>query len=289
MRRRDITLLPHPLIVVSSISTVFMVVAGARDSGAIAETSAAGVGGASHLAIGASMVVTFAIHLVMLSKAQRVSWRTLHIAAMLVSVYLIVDSGSRGGLIAVGVCSLAVFFGGGVLRTRPILTILFIGSTVAAWRFVSALEVESVGVAKIQGSLGQDEARTYLYTQAWDQFLEHPIFGSGVGSFSARLDYFIYPHNLILELIVDFGIFGALALVWGAIWSTRALRRGFSSNELGGAMLGGIFTVILASLMFSGSYLTVGNLWLVGIALRLIGDREVNVNDISHTGAKVGP
>ena len=63
-----------------------------------------------------------------------------------------------------------------------------------------------------------DENRTYLYENFWQAILEKPIWGYGIMGDRAISEYFaskpIYPHNIFLELSVDFGlILGVLLML----------------------------------------------------------------------------
>lgn len=71
---------------------------------------------------------------------------------------------------------------------------------------------------KIQNPLTD---RLNYWTQAVTAIQEHPFVGFGPGTFfiqslrlqRAPLDYVVFPHNLLLELLIDVGIFGALPLI----------------------------------------------------------------------------
>ena len=69
----------------------------------------------------------------------------------------------------------------------------------------------------LAGEIGDSaSARMQMYSQALDIWAEHPIFGAGIGGWpvlSGWGDQRMYPHNMILEVLSEFGIVG-LAL-WG--------------------------------------------------------------------------
>jgi O-antigen ligase len=56
--------------------------------------------------------------------------------------------------------------------------------------------------------------RLVLYNLAIDSFKSSPIIGNGIGSFSNIIGVYYYPHNIIIELLNDFGFIGfAIAFV----------------------------------------------------------------------------
>jgi O-antigen ligase len=76
------------------------------------------------------------------------------------------------------------------------------------------------------GTMGRSASeRAQEWSASWDFWLKQPLFGSGVGSWPIRyfgLDLARYPHNLILEVLVEFGLVGLFLLAAVAV---AALRR----------------------------------------------------------------
>ena len=62
----------------------------------------------------------------------------------------------------------------------------------------------SKSVYKIQ-TAGLLNGRDDVYHNAWDLILYNPLFGSGISSYAYHYDGF-YPHNIILQLLLEFGI-----------------------------------------------------------------------------------
>jgi O-antigen ligase len=70
---------------------------------------------------------------------------------------------------------------------------------------------------------GQAE-RLEFWRRSWHLWLEQPVLGSGVGSWPIRyfgVDVARHPHNLILEVLVEFGLIGLLLLVGLAVAAAR--------------------------------------------------------------------
>jgi O-antigen ligase len=75
-----------------------------------------------------------------------------------------------------------------------------------------------------EGGGGSAAARWERWTGSWQLWLEQPLFGSGVGSWPVRYfnrDDHGYPHNLIVEVLVEFGLVGLLLLASVAIAAAR--------------------------------------------------------------------
>jgi O-antigen ligase len=74
-------------------------------------------------------------------------------------------------------------------------------------------------------SMGRSASqRLEAWTGSWDLWLRQPFLGSGAGSWPIRyygLDVARYPHNLILEVLVEFGVVGLLLLAVVAIVAAR--------------------------------------------------------------------
>jgi O-antigen ligase len=72
---------------------------------------------------------------------------------------------------------------------------------------------------------GTAAARIDRWVLSWQFWLKQPLFGGGVGSWPILfngLDEVNYPHNLILEVLVEFGLIGLLLL---AAMAFPAVRR----------------------------------------------------------------
>jgi O-antigen ligase len=132
-------------------------------------------------------------------------------------------------------------------------TFWFYGEEASKFRYKSA-EI----LALIQGSgeaRGTAVQRLGYYQEALSAWLQHPWFGWGLGGWSMvywQTDYRLYPHNIVLELLVEQGLAGAFAFLF---LLTSVLRRLRAVTVEGRAHLpfllpGLVYLVLIA--MFSG-------------------------------------
>ncbi len=157
-----------------------------------------------------------------------------YLALMFVSGLVL--SISRGGLLAFSLCLLLLpWFCGFKKKYAAIWTGLLI---LAAGVTVALLLVFSTRFqARWENFAGEGGERTRpeMWQAAWDVFLEHPVFGSGLGSYRYFLDQYrpegftaepYHVHNDYLEVASDLGVVGVLlffgVLGWLAILTWRA-------------------------------------------------------------------
>lgn len=121
----------------------------------------------------------------------------------------------------------------GVLATAPLMPASF-------WTRVSSI------VNQEEDETGSRQARKDLMLDAWQTFLQRPLTGVGAGQFKNynppdRLEPWRETHNVVLQILVELGLFGALAFGYllvragmGIVWTLRRFpplrRRGRMTN-----------------------------------------------------------
>jgi O-antigen ligase len=106
--------------------------------------------------------------------------------------------------------------------------VLFVAMAIAVMQLAAHFSgnlplLQRFGIVFTEEEGGQSE-RLDFWRQSWHLWLEQPVLGSGVGSWSIRyfgLDDSRYPHNLILEVLVEFGLVGLLLLATVAVAAAR--------------------------------------------------------------------
>lgn len=120
--------------------------------------------------------------------------------------------------------------------------------------------LESAGMARIVSLIDEDETREQLYAEAWNLFLESPLWGHGVGSIWWTIG--LYSHNLFLDLLAETGLLGTSVVVLVLIMTTLVLYR-LSVEKKEGVLLLLIYLGALVYYTFSGYWLSAPKLFLV--------------------------
>lgn len=102
--------------------------------------------------------------------------------------------------------------------------------------------------------------RNIVYENAIDLIMKRPILGYGLYGF---LDvYKGYPHNIILEVLLNGGITYLFIVLIIAIILSRKLKKLISQNKCN-RMITIILIYTLTMLMFSGSYMRTSEFWFI--------------------------
>lgn len=130
--------------------------------------------------------------LVFLNRERSAHWLLLACVAM-------VATQSEGGIIALG-AGLLVETG-----NRKVMVALVPVVLLTTWYKIGSTSVNS---------------RLAMWQAAWAGFLDKPVFGNGLGTFTAVTDYgtFHVAHNIFADVAHNAGIFGLLALLAGVLW-----------------------------------------------------------------------
>lgn len=145
--------------------------------------------------------------------------------------------GSRGPVVAAAIAILiGAVIGQKRLLQRTALGVLVAGATYFAYSSAIGESSNAVDRAISGFSTPSDPARQWLLSVAWEGIQENPM-GIGWGGFAALSDargsLNAYPHNLPLEIILENGWGGSLAImIWGLIVVVKLAsrpRHGFDS------------------------------------------------------------
>jgi hypothetical protein len=136
---------------------------------------------------------------------------------------------------------------------------------------LSSRTVDSV----IGGEFLDSNGRIKIWQTAFNSYLESPIFGKGI--YGDRLEvgkrwYWGYSHNVVLELMNHFGIFG-LAFFGYLFYSV--IKKIISSPEKSTRLLYIIALSLCAKLLLSDSYLISAYFWLL-IGLLIVDSELLN-------------
>jgi O-antigen ligase len=93
----------------------------------------------------------------------------------------------------------------GIFAVIAICLAVFLASTYDLMTIVRIQEIFE------HGGGGSAQTRLWLYRHAVDGWLQSPIAGAGLGGFGSILrwgDGRVYPHNMVLEILVELGVVG---------------------------------------------------------------------------------
>lgn len=207
-----------------------------------------------------------------------------HAILVLPSIYLMVRSGARGPLISFVVVLVAyvVWLGGMRLRGRTLLIVALAGLLVGAFFFIpnstfdmyQAL-VDQTIITSRDPSANSIQERKILMDMAIREFLENPLIGVGTGNSSGGIGY---PHNALVEVAAEFGLFGLLIFLTLCVLVTvtgvkylRGTKRGRNDWLMNLAFSFFIFGWVeaLFSAYMGGDMLLYGSIGMVSVVAKI--------------------
>lgn len=163
------------------------------------------------------------------------------LGAAALAVYALLETGSRGGLLAFVAGALGLAFGGGraALGRRAVilLALLAVSGGLLAREFSQGTNTST----RLSDSWneGDTSGRTDIYEVAWEMAKERPLTGFGGANNVARIASELHfkerqrdTHNLALMVVTEVGLLGALPFlgaVFFALWA--ALRHGRARGD----------------------------------------------------------
>ncbi|NLI35984.1 MAG: O-antigen ligase family protein [Bacteroidales bacterium] len=188
-------------------------------------------------------------------------------------IFMTLSIGSRGPLLAI----ISIFIISLLFTMKKIYIIAFlllcIGLNIYLTQILLFLNdltasfgIESRTLYLLTNDLVHDSDRSNIYESAWKIINNNPLFGAGL--FADRYFFKAMCHNIILELLVDFGFLGGGAVIIAFVSKQykiyNKLPLVYKKEYL-------IFLIaIMLPLMFSGSYLISYNLsFFIGFSFLL--------------------
>lgn len=163
-------------------------------------------------------------------------------------------TGSRGGIVGLGVALVAAVAFGGRWRLRIAFAAVAVTTlAVGYYTMLAPPLLKDRIMTATEGEVSRADTRSTIWTVAWRMAMDHPVSGVGVGNFEARsIDYIIEPgttyrtdrvidnpgaaHNSYLGPLAEIGIVGLGLLLSILAFSlasvVRAVRR-FERNRDG--------------------------------------------------------
>lgn len=151
--------------------------------------------------------------------AQRVTknrWGYLFLLPSIGASILVMFTGSRFGIIAIGllyvvylflVCSRRWYIALGICTGLVILSLIFFFALPGLTINVRIKEMFDTLLGKGNYD-GSTATRINMYKDGLNLFAKNAIFGYGMGGFCANTSYLTYSHSTIIELLCSFGLIG---------------------------------------------------------------------------------
>lgn len=197
-----------------------------------------------------------------------------------VATTLLLAAGARGPLLALALFIVARAIVALRRRPRAVIALLALGFVVIKWfdqiipallgltsRFFLTRGFSTRAIDRlISGNFLEDRARGALAHFSWDLILTHPVVGVGIARDRLLLADAMgvrdplmadgwYPHNLPLEIVIQYGVFlGAALLVALAVLVVKSVLDDSDAEETRVVLL--FVGIGLFPLLVSGSYLT---------------------------------
>jgi O-antigen ligase len=176
--------------------------------------------------------------------------RLLWLFAVVMMAVALLFSGSRGGVLALGVQLLAMMAGCGLGAAAAALSeglrlggnkLIAFGALAAVLLLILWIGYEPLAKRFSLLRQGASEysfvTRTEYWQGAWQMFTAHPLTGVGLGAFpaaypaygrsSVKNERLEHVHNDYLQLLTDGGLIGGLIGLWFLVELLRAARRQF--------------------------------------------------------------
>ncbi|MDO4183258.1 MAG: O-antigen ligase family protein [Coriobacteriia bacterium] len=207
-------------------------------------------------------------------------FRVIQDVLLLVQAACVLVSGGRGGVVL-----LAIYVIWGTLRLSKgkgsvFRFFAFLLIAIMAVFGVSAFVdwTSSSQLAGVQRLLSLRDNRSELYSQAFLLIENKPLLGYGPGGYYSYLD--VYCHNLLLDLLLSFGLLGTsfIALFFGAPIVATIKR---IKDEAYYPLLVLLFLFMFCHLFFSSTFLVDPILWfLAGVFLNGMQDSGLDMKEV---------
>jgi putative inorganic carbon (HCO3(-)) transporter len=158
-----------------------------------------------------AIIISLPMCLALLFLTRSLLWKAPWAAAILVMLYAVLSTGSRGGLIAL-IAAAATFLWEFAIRGRRRYLLVFAGLLgMALWTFSGGILVErfreTFSPNKVDtAAYDSAQARRALFWRSVEVTMEHPLFGVGPGNFMQVSGDWHMAHNSFTQMSSEGGI-----------------------------------------------------------------------------------
>ena len=238
------------------------------------------VAGSSHLLMGYTMSALYAYNLINLVNSKGILGKMLHIFLIISNIAMIVFSGSRGSIACI--VAISMFMIWSKRKKISVLKVILILSVIIASMYLIINKAgNSFALQRMLMVFSSDlgistSGRGIFYQMAINKFVESPIFGYGVGAYANSFGYYVYPHNIILEILNDFGLIGLIVFLIFMVKTFKNLGKMLKQDK-SKQFVTFLFINSFTMLMFSSSYLIDAQFWMSFVLVYAYNGR-LNVN-----------
>ncbi len=124
------------------------------------------------------------------------------------------------------------------------------------------LNVNTYAIIQIIGFLSQGDFSTFfsgrlsIWDNAWQMFINKPIIGYGIGYFESIHN--THPHNILLDILVSYGIIGVILVCIPIVMSLYKMIKNREEGRLLGILF---FSLWFPKLIFSSSFIWDSGFW----------------------------
>ena len=201
---------------------------------------------------------------------------------LFLQIVVVLSSGGRGGTILLLVSSIILFYQkqkNSNVKSRLksifylVITLLFI---VFIFKFALNSQLADTftrGINRAFSYIGSNDqldfsktsGRDIIYVEAWQLIIKKPLIGYGFWKYLDTFSY--YPHNIILEILLQGGFIYLFVFILFSCYLFRKLRHIINNDKANLIIIPiGLYPCVM--LMFSGSYLVTPLFWfMIGLIL----------------------
>jgi O-antigen ligase len=177
-------------------------------------------------------------------------------------------SASKGPILALVIVTIKILMGSNNIRNKIRYILLLFAAGLVMWYLIPESFVERLdGLTRLNSTdtesvdFGSIGIRYLMWESAWNIFLNNFFIGVGPTNWITNSEYgeLLYPHNLILEILSEIGILGAILFAISIVWIWR------DTSEFGKLTI--IFFIICSSFSGDFSYLRMVMGFAIGYAI----------------------
>lgn len=200
--------------------------------------------------------------------------KLIDIVSAIICMVLILAGGSRGPIICIGIFA-GLYITKVFQQSRKkffylLLVVVLTVTLLMTYEYILVgigLIIERLGLSSrfitklLSGEITEDSGRSRLWNMAIEMIKTNPLGYGALGSRHVIVPYIIagYPHNVILEILIDYGVFiGSIIIITMLIGSIKMLFD-YRNDEWSGIFL--IFFCTASGLLLSLTYWRIPSFW----------------------------